>query len=170
MAGWHNALGEDGQCLTILSVLPRSTPDARVPDLDRELSLREAINEIFRIAGEDGHARVLLDVTTLGRDEPDFTTEQNVPLRELAERLYGTFGSDGKSASKLRILKPDDDPLSFVASGSTDTQEAESGPIAALRRLRDAVHRLFGSLAGEGPRPTILRLLVAPSPADEKLT
>ena len=79
MAGWHNALGEDGQRLTILSVLPRSTPDAKAPELDRELSLREAIDEMFRIAGEDGHASVVLDVRPLGRDEPDFTTRAERP-------------------------------------------------------------------------------------------
>lgn len=170
MANWHNALGDDGQRLTILSILSRATPDAKAPEVNRELSLREAIDEIFRIAGEDGQASVVLDVTTIGRDEPDFTTQQNVPLRELADRLYGSFGSDGESASVLRILRPGDDPFGgLIANGSsTDSDDSAGGPLAAIRRFREAVHRLFGGSAEEGPPPTVLSLLVDPSTVRHK--
>jgi hypothetical protein len=165
MARWHNALGEDGQRLTILSVLPRTNHDPKALELGREISLREAIDELFRIAGEDGHANVVLDVRTIGRDEPDFTTEQNVPLRELAERLYGSFGTDGESASVLRILSPGDDPFGGIGEkgSASDTEDAETGPLAALRRLREAVHRLFGGSVEQGPPPTVLSLLIEPS-------
>ena len=172
MTSWHNALGEDGQRLTILSVLPRSAPDPAAVKLDRELSLREAIDEIFRIAGEDGAATVVLDVTTSVGDEL-FSSEENVPLRELADRLYGSFGADGESASVLRILEPGDDPFGgLTANGSPGEAEddARTGLLAGLRRFREAVHRLFGGSAEDGPPPTILSLLVDPSAVHNKST
>jgi hypothetical protein len=107
MSRWHNILGENGQRLTILSVLPRVAPDL---ESQVELSLREAIDELFRIAGEDGHARVVLDVRVHGDDEPQLTTEENLSLRELADRLYRSFGPDGDSVAVLRTLGPGDDP------------------------------------------------------------
>jgi hypothetical protein len=168
MAKWHNALGEGGQRLTILSILSPAAPNPAALEFDRELSLREAIDEIFRLAGDDGKASVVLNVTTIGRDEPDFTTEQDVPLRELAERLYGSFGSDGASASVLRILRPGDDPFGGSADGSPgDTDDSGGGPLAAIRRLREAVHRLFGGSADQGFPPTVLSLLVGPPAADQ---
>ncbi len=169
MGKWHNALGEGGQRLTILSILSPAAPDPAAIEVDRELSLREAIDEIFRLAGDDGRASVVLNVTTIGRDEPDFTTEQDVPLRELAERLYGSFGSDGASASVLRILKPGDDPFGgpSVDGSSDDTDDSGSGPLAAIRRLREAVHRLFGGSADQGFPPTVLSLLVGQSDTDQ---
>ena len=172
MTSWHNALGEDGQRLTILSVLPRATPDPAATKLDRELSLREAIDEIFRIAGEDGAASVVLDVTTAAGEEL-FSSEENVPLRELAARLYGSFGVDGGSASVLRILEPGDDPFGgLTANGSSSETEDDgrSGLLAGLRRFREAVHRLFGGSAEEGPPPTILSLLVDPRTVHNKST
>ena len=166
MSRWHNILGEDGQRLTILSVLPRVTPD---PATQVELSLREAIDELFRIAGEDGHARVVLDVSVRGDDEPQFTTEENLSMRELADRLYGSFGSEGDSAAVLRTLGPDDDPFgSFTASAPTDDEDGSGGPLAALRRLREAVHRLFGGSAEGGTPPTVLSLLVDPKSAVDR--
>jgi hypothetical protein len=164
MARWHNALGEDGQRLTILSVLARGGAEPKALEFDRELSLRDAIDEIFRIAGEDGQASVVLNVTTVGRDEPDFTVEQNVSLRELADQLYGSFGSDGSALSQLRVLKPGDDPFGVTSNGSSpDTEDEGSGPLAALRRFREAVYRLFGGSVEEETPPTILSLLVDPS-------
>ena len=162
MATWHNALGEGGQRLTILSLLAPGMPDGEALARDRELSLRDAIDEIFRIAGEDGQASVVLDVTTFGLDGPDFTTEQNVSLKDLAERLYGSFGADGESASVLRILGPGDDPLGGWTSGeaSDEADSSGSGPLAVIRRLREAVHHLFGGSAEAGVPPTVLSLLV----------
>lgn len=169
MSRWHNSLGEGGQRLTILSVLPRVPLDQTMHVSDSELSLREAIDELFRIAGDDGQARVVLEVSVHGGDEPEFTTEENLSLRELADRLYGPFGSDGQSASVLRVLSPGDDPLGeFASSRPTSTDnDLDHGPLAALRRFREAVHRLFGGSAEEGVPPTVLSLLVDPTAAAE---
>ncbi len=158
MSKTHNRFGENGRRLTILSVLPR----APVIQPDRELTLRAAIEEVFRIAGADGHAQVVLDMT-IHDDLPEFTTEQNVGLRELSERLYA-LGADGQSAV-LRVLHPDDDPFgdyttSLVGDGADDS---EGGPLAALRRFREAVHRLFGGSAEADIPPTVLSLLVGPA-------
>lgn len=62
MSSWHNKYGQHGQRLTILSVLPRAPLHQIGLALDSELSLGQAIDELFRIAGDDGHAWVLFDV------------------------------------------------------------------------------------------------------------
>ncbi len=172
MSRWHNILGEDGQRLTILSVLPRVPPDPTMRAFDGELSLREAIDELFRIAGEDGQARIVLDVSVRDDDEPQFTTEENLSLRELADRLYGSFGSDGRSSAVLRTLNPGDDPFGQVtASDPADpADDPDRGPLAALRRLREAVHRLFGGSAEEETPPTVLSLLVDPTRTADRET
>jgi hypothetical protein len=160
-------LGEDGQRLTILSVLPRVPPDVRTEVADAELSLREAIDQLFRIAGEDGQARVVLDVRVRADDQPEFTTEQNLSLRELADRLYGSFGSEGQATAVLRTLSPDDELFGQITAPDQTGAEDDRGPLAALRRLREAAHRLFGGSAEEGTPPTVLSLLVNPTPATD---
>jgi len=165
MAKWHNALGEGGQRLTILSLLSPVDLDRAPFDANRELSLREAIDEIFRIAGQDGKANVVLDVTTRDGDGTDFTSEDNVSLQDLAARLYGSLGADGESASMLRILRPGDDPLGEFS----DVEDGETSPLGALRRFREAVHHLFGGSAEAGTPPTVLSLLVDPTTARDRL-
>jgi hypothetical protein len=164
---WHNRLGENGQRLTILSVLPRTPLTPAELQVANELSLREAIDELFRIAGEDGRARVImLDVASQG-EEPVFLTEEDVSLRDLAEGLYGSFGNDGQSTTVLRVLGPDDDPLGGLGpaeAGSPADGDTGRGPLAALRRFREAVHRLFGGSADAGIPPTVLSLLVEQTP------
>jgi hypothetical protein len=168
MSSWHNALGEDGQRLTILSVLPRASSNLTGAGQDAELSLREAIDELFRIAGEDGHAGVVLNVTVQGPDGPEFTTEENVSLRDLADRLYGSYGADGGSASYLRVLTPEDDPWGWFNEPEPASDETDAGrsPLAALRRLREAVHRLYGGSVDQEVPPTVLSLLVGARPED----
>ena len=45
MSMWHNKLGEDGQRLTVLSLLPRSGLDRGPPESWGELSLDEAVGD-----------------------------------------------------------------------------------------------------------------------------
>jgi hypothetical protein len=161
MSTWHNRLGEDGRRLTILSVLPR-TPGSAGDYSSQALSLRAAIDELFRIAGEDGRAGFVLNVTGDGVDGPQFTTEENVSLRDLADRLYGSYGPDGDTASYLRVLGPDDDPFGWLGSDESDVDDAGRSPLASLRRLREAVHRLFGGSVDQEVPPTVLSLLVGP--------
>ena len=171
MSKWHNRFGESGERLTILSLLPRVPFDPELFalfDSDSEHSLREAVDEIFRIGGADGEARFVLDVTGADDDGPTFSIQEHVSLRELAERLYAAYDGDQKYHSVLRILGPADDPIgetSESATGGDDTEEARpgSGPLSALRRFRDAVHRLFGGSAEQGLPPTVLSLLCAPN-------
>ncbi len=165
MSRWHNKLGEGGQRLTILSVLARVPLADTQQRSDAEVSLQQAIDELFRIAGEDGHARTVLDVRLQDGLEPEFTTEENLSVRELADRIYESYGADGQSTSVLRVLGPDDDPFAQFAPAEPSNTDPERGPLAALRRLREAVHRLFGGSAEEGIPPTVLSLLVAAKPA-----
>lgn len=173
MTSWHKRLGEDGERLTILSVLPRvELSDAELLAA-RELPLREAIDELFRIAGDDEQAMVVVlrpSDAASGVAEP---TVEQISLRDLADRLYGSFGHDGETPSRLRILGPDDDPLGAIdvtgdadgadgahADGAVEPDDADSGVLGALRRFREAVHRLFGGSAEQGAPPTVLSLLV----------
>ena len=176
MSMWHNKLGEDGQRLTVLSLLPRSGLDRGPPESWGELSLDEAVGEILRIGGENGAARAVLSVTVQDDGEADFTSEENVALRDLADHLYGVFGGDGQAPTVLRLLRPDDDVLGGAdgPAGDVSHDRSDEGALAAVRRLREAVHRLFGGSAEEGIPPTVLSLLVGPrrqgdeaAPSDE---
>jgi len=66
-----------------------------------------------------------------------------------------SFGADGRSGAVLRVLGPDDDPLAkfgpFDAPNTDD--DPGRGPLAALRRFREAVHRLLRRLS-RGGHPT----------------
>ncbi len=183
MPSWHNRFGENGQRLTILSLLARADPDASDPAPGGDLSLDQALQALYRIAGEDAAAGVLLSVTIRGDEGAEFTSQENVPLRELATQLYATFGPEGKAPTVLRVLGPDDDPFDVGAAPDAEVAEetSDAGPVRAtvdsaldtahdtadaalspLRRLREAVHQLFGGSAEEGIPPTVLSLLVAP--------
>jgi len=169
MSGWHNRLGADGQRLTILSLLANAeTLDGQdVPE--GHLSLQEALDELFRLAGADGSARVVLYLADPGEDDPQFTSEENVALRDLAARLYQAFGDDGQTPCVLRRLSPDEVRVA-ASSGSDDPEagdDAAHGPLAALGRLREAVYRTFGGSVPADQPPTVLSLLVGPKPSDE---
>ena len=56
------------------------------------MSLQEAVDEIFRICGEDGEARSVLTFAHGQESDPQFTSEENIALRDLALRLYESFG------------------------------------------------------------------------------
>lgn len=170
MSSWHNRLGENGQRLTILSVLPRDPSVDEALRAANELSLRQAIDELFRIAGEDGRADVLMLSASEGADHLDTVIEEQISLRDLADRLYAAFGEDGLARSALRVLGPDDDPLALLGMSeeSSADDDKDSGPLAAIRRFREAVYRLFGGSAEQGVPPTVLSLLVDHPAAPEE--
>jgi hypothetical protein len=170
MSMWHNKLGEDGQRLTILSLLPRAGLDRAQPEVGGKFSLHQAVEEIFRIGGEDGRARAVLSVTVQNHGEPEFTSEENVALRDLADRLYGAFGPDGQIPTVLRLLGPDDELLAAPDGGDPGENGGRlgEGALGALRRFREAVHRLFGGSAEQGVPPTVLSLLVGPNDTGDK--
>ena len=167
MSKWHNKFGEGGQRLTILSLLPGASPEQTGQPSEVELSLREAIDELIRVAGEGGNLRTVLGLSVRENEELEFTAEENLPVQELADRLYAAFGADGQSGAVLRVLGPGDDPLvKFDLSAPPNPdQDSSRGPLAALRRFREAVHRLFGGSADAGVPPTVLSLLVNPTDA-----
>ncbi len=166
MSTWHNKFGENGQRLTILSLLSPMPADAKPLELGGEISLREAIDEIFRLGGKDGEALFVLDVTGKDGDGPDFSVQEHVSLRELAERLYGSYGAEGERASVLRLVQPGDDVFDGWESGTDDEpgegSDSQDSP-SRLQRFREAVHRLFGGSADQGVPPTVVGLLVGPT-------
>jgi hypothetical protein len=168
--GWlQNALGENGQRLTILSVLPRTDGVSALPDAASTMSLQEAVDEIFRICGEDGEARSVLTFAHGQESDPQFTSEENIALRDLALRLYESFGDGATVSTTLGVLDPNDElfgtaeEAGSLTSGSDNSHDdSSSGPLDALRRFREAVYRLFGGSVEEEVTPTVLALLVGP--------
>jgi hypothetical protein len=169
--GWlQNAFGERGQRLTVLSVLPTTGGTTALPDAASSMSLQEAVDEIFRICGEDGEARAVLTFGLGNESDPQFTSEENIALKDLAQRLYRSFGEGATISTTLGVINPDDDlfgPAQIVGSqisGSDDSEDdSSSGPLDALRRFREAVYRLFGGSVEDEVTPTVLALLVGPA-------
>jgi hypothetical protein len=169
--GWlQNAFGESGQRLTVLSVLPTTGGTTALPGAASTMSLQEAVDEIFRICGEDGEARAVLTFGLEHESDPEFTSEENISLKDLAQRLYQSFGEGATISTTLGVINPDDDlfgAAEVVVShvpGSDDAADVSgSGPFDALRRFREAVYRLFGGSVEEEVTPTVLALLVGPA-------
>jgi hypothetical protein len=149
MVTLHNRFGEKGQRLTILSLLGEQPRQGAMP-------LSEAIDELYRIGGPEGTARIVVELHVEGEDRADCTVEENVSLKALAQTFYEAFGESGDAQATLHVLDADEDPL----PDGTDVGRSRPHPIEAIRRFREAVSRLFGGSADEGQPPTVLSLLV----------
>jgi hypothetical protein len=70
----------------------------------------------------------------------------------------------------LRRLSPDDGLFASAVESGTGGSESSDGTLrrllASLRRLREAVFRMFGGSAEADQPPTVLSLLVGPKQAD----
>jgi hypothetical protein len=169
--GWlQNAFGESGQRLTVLSVLPKTGGATPLPDAASTMSLQEAVDEIFRICGEDGEARAVLTFAQENESGPEFTSEEHIALKDLAHRLYESFGEGATISTTLGVINTDNDlfgaadAVGSPPSGSDGSDDdSGSGPLDALRRFREAVFRLFGGSVEEEVTPTVLALLVGPA-------
>jgi hypothetical protein len=171
--GWlQNAMGERGQRLTVLSVLPKVGANSDLPGGASTMSLQEAVDEIFRLCGEDGEARSVLTFASEQESDPQFTSEEHIALKDLAARLYQSCGEGATVSTILGVINSNDDlfgPTEGAGSppaGSNDSDgDSSSGPLDVLRRFREAVYRLFGGSVEEEVTPTVLALLVGPARA-----
>lgn len=160
----HNILGEDGEQLTILSLLkPPDSPAAETPL--GEMTLQEAIQRIYDIAGDEGRAQLVLSLRrTFGDAATDaFTTDQDVTVAALSSELLQLAGQD--TPVVLRRLTVDDEPDD---DGSEDQGADPTGGFRdALHRFVQALRNLFNAAGDDGEQLTILSLLVRQPPASE---
>jgi hypothetical protein len=105
----HNIAGENGQALTILSVLRRSHPhgdESTEPPQTGAMRLRDAVRHLFHIAGEDGEALTVLSVLKPRTGVQRFMSEDRMPLRDVARRWYHIAGEDGEALTIVSVLEP----------------------------------------------------------------
>jgi hypothetical protein len=162
----HNIFGEDDEALTILSLLRRTDEDqsqegeehgapARVADIEAELPLRDAVAWLYRLAGKDGRISRSVSLVRAGAAPLELVSSDDVPVQEVAERLYGLAGNNPEALTRISLVTPDD-PDS--GNGKDETEGLQLSDV--FHRFIEAVRGLF-NLAGEDGQPlTILSLLV----------
>jgi hypothetical protein len=136
------------------------------------MSLQEAVDEIFRLCGEDGEARSVLTFASEQESDPQFTSEEHIALKDLAARLYLSCGEGVTVSTTLGVINPNDELFGSAEGAGSPTagpddsnDDSSSGPLDVLRRFREAVYRLFGGSVEEEVTPTVLALLVGPARA-----
>ncbi|HXA30765.1 MAG TPA: hypothetical protein VNV87_00800 [Acidimicrobiales bacterium] len=136
------------------------------------MSLQEAVDEIFRLCGEDGEAQAVLTFASEQESDPQFTSEEHIALKDLAARLYQSCGEGATVSTTLGVINPNDELFgpaegagSTTAGSDDSSDDSSSGPLDVLRRFREAVYRLFGGSVEEEVTPTVLALLVGPTRA-----
>ena len=156
---WRNIFGEDGQMLTVLSLLG---PDEhrRWSDATGEMTVAEAARRISELAGEDGRADVVLSIRR--QVDPDgevFRRYENVALADVGERLLAEAGDPGATVVLDRLSAADEER--FEVSVGSEPDEHAPGPLHdAVHRFVEALRHLF-NIAGEDGEPlTVLSLLV----------
>ncbi len=162
----HNILGDDGEVLTILSLLQApDRPDGAADKPLGDMTLQEAIQRIYDIAGQEGRAQLVLSLRrSLGDASTDaFTTDQDVDVADLSAELLQLAGQDANAPVVLRRMtvadEPDDD-------GSEDQGDDGTGGFRdALHRFVQALRSLFNAAGEDGEQLTILSLLVRQPPA-----
>lgn len=160
MSPLHNILGEDGEVLTIMSLLkPAETGEGTEKPLG-EMTLQEAIERIYDIAGREGRAQLVLSLRrTLG----EFTSEEDVTVAELSGELLLLAGQDGSARVVLRRLTVADEP--GEEDPAEDQEDTTSGGFRdALHRFVAALRGLFNVAGEDGQQLTILSLLVKQPP------
>ena len=152
----HNILGEDGEVLTILSLLQPAETAADKPL--GEMSLQEAIQRIYDIAGDEGRAQLVLSLRrTLGDAATDaFTSDEDVTVADLSGELLELADADSRVV--LRRLTVADQPADDEIE--TDEDSAGGGFRDALHRFIAALRHLFNIAGEDGQQLTILSLLV----------
>jgi hypothetical protein len=161
---FYRVLGEDGEMLTILSLLGPPPADAPQQELG-EMSLQDAVARIYEIAGPTKRAGLVLSLRRAFHD-PDtdaFTSEEDVPVQDVSDRLRTLVGDRANAMVVLNRLSVEDEAR-FQApdeQGEEDEDEGGTGPIReAWHRFLEALRHLF-NIAGEDGQPlTILSILV----------
>jgi hypothetical protein len=167
LKGLHNRLGENGQALTVLSLL--EGPEFVGPREDVSGSLSEVSLRLREMAG--GNDTELVSMFSVYPNENgslEFLALERVPLAQAISRIneINGRGSGGGAHTLLRVVdRADADDDTEGSDDGLDDGLADGHVNQAVARLRDALRGLFNR-AGENGQPlTVLSLLSGPDGA-----
>ncbi len=103
MRSLHNILGEHGQRLTILSLLPAVNEGG--PEQVEECAVGDLPGRIYQIAG--GDQVDILAAVTLGQGG-EVTVSDRQALHAVVDQLVRTAEADGAQRAEIHYLGPDD--------------------------------------------------------------
>jgi hypothetical protein len=149
--GLHNKLGENGQALTVLSLL--EGPEYVGSREELSGSLHDVSERLRAMAG--GNDTELVSMYSVYPNEGgslEFLALELVPLRQAIQRINQINGAGGDDAETV---------LSVV--DRSDGLEDTEGPVGqAVSHLRDALRSLFNRAGENGQSLTVLSLLSQP--------
>ena len=153
--GLHNKLGENGEALTVLSLLEGPAFAGSKDDVSGRLS--DVGARLRQMAG--GNESELVNMYSVypgGGGSLEFLALELVPLRQAIQRINEINGRSGDVEVVLSFLDAPD-----------EIEDADGSPSNAITRLRDAMRGLFNR-AGENGQPlTVLSLLSRPDGAPD---
>ena len=169
----HNLLGEDGDVLTVLSLLPKKSPEdaaeavrAALSRLDEsviEVPLYEAAAWLYLVAGEDGRVPRSLSLVRSPEGPAELIANEDSPVKEVVERMYAIAHDNSEAPTRISIVTVDDDGAADDPPPDDDSDGGHS-LAGVVHRFVDAVRGLF-NIAGEDGEPlTIVSLLVRRTP------
>jgi hypothetical protein len=149
----HKALGENGESLTVISLL--NEPTNFNADEELEGDFDDITQRLRDLTGDDTEVVNMYSVYPNTGGSLEFLSLELIPLRQAIERMHQLPGNEASRRTVLSVLDPSDD-VDDVPSGG-----------GALAHLRDALRGLFNR-AGENGQPlTLLSLLSEPKPKAE---
>jgi hypothetical protein len=150
--GLHNKLGENGQALTVLSLLEGPAYAGSREDISG--SLHDVAERLRAMAG--GNDAELVSMYSVYPNEGgslEFLALELVPLRQAIQRINQINGAGGDDAATvLSVVDGSDD-------GLDEPEETVSQPFS---HLRDALRNLFNRAGENGQSLTVLSLLSQP--------
>jgi hypothetical protein len=149
--GLHNRLGENGEALTVLSLLEGPPFVGSRDDVSGRLSdVSERLRQMA--GGNDTELVNMYSVYPGTGGALEFLALELVPLRQAIQRLNEINGRSGDVETVLSFLDAPD-----------EAEDSDGPPSGAITRLRDAMRGLFNR-AGENGQPlTVLSLLSQPA-------
>jgi hypothetical protein len=138
---FHNILGERGQRLTILSLLPSVTAGAGEVE---EVPVGELPGRIYQIAGGDGGD--ILASVTIG-ETGEVTTSDRQALHSLVDELVDIAEREGAERAEIHYLVSEDDAED--GDGSTAAEAVER--LLAAARSSDQSVAVLGVVLRRDP-------------------
>jgi hypothetical protein len=150
--GLHNKLGENGQALTVLSLLEGPAYAGSREDVSG--SLHDVSERLRAMAG--GNDAELVSMYSVYPNEGgslEFLALELVPLRQAIQRINQINGAGSDDAATV---------LSVVESPDDGLDESEEPVNQTFSHLRDALRNLFNRAGENGQSLTVLSLLSQP--------
>jgi len=156
--GLHNKLGENGEALTLLSLLegPDNSDSAAGPATRDDISgsLRDVSERLREIAGgDDGELVSMYSVYPNEGGSIEFLALELVPLRQAIQRINQINGRGGRGDVRATLS---------VVDRQDELDDADGPASHAVARLRDVVRGLFNRAGEDGKPLTVLSLLSHP--------